>query len=571
MNAKVASKEVAEIDLNSKERLLHDFSIISGAAIGVMVMRTKEPYRMMEGLKDLCRDKKLQFNVWKITSGWNKYKLELRANDEDDIPTANDATQDIIPALQYINQIVPEGDEAKGHLWCMMWPHYFCKKDGTSNIPHITQYLADYSQLFTGDNKRLIIIAPIDYALPAELEDCVTLIDCDLPHPSELREAYDDLNEFATTKNKKLEYKEAEINRILAAGAGMTIIEFESTISRAIKKFVKRIPDVPIDKFVQYVSITKAEIVKRSDVLELMPIGKMEDVGGLENLKAWITLRKHAFEKKAREYGVDKPRGCALIGPPGTGKSLCAKAVAHTLGIPLVRFDVSRVFAGIVGASEGRVREALKMIKAMAPCVVMLDEVDKAFDVNASSGDSGVGKRILGAILTDMQENQADVFWVMTANRVGGLPPELLRKGRLDEVFSVSVPNEKECADILRIHLKRRKVDIKKLDIAKIAESCAGFVGAEIENAVAEAVLISYATDVDVTDALIIDQFENLVPLSVAHKEQFNSMQEWADQNAKPASEGKAKPRERMRKGSSSAGIDVGKRRRKIDSGSLDS
>lgn len=569
--AKAKKKEQEENQvLNSRDKLTEDFSILSGAAIGVVILRTKEPYRMMDALKDHCRLKGAEFSVWKITNGWNKYELEAPANGQDS--PKSDNLVDIIPALQAIGAPPADNAKAKGFVYAMMWPHWFCKKDGNSNIPHIIQYLADYAQLFPQHTKRLVIVVPMDYAMPTELEDCVTLVDCDLPSQEELRESYDDLAEFAATQEVAIEYDEEEINRILSAGAGMTVTEFENTLSRAIKKFAKELPDVPIDVFVRYVSITKAEIVKRSEVLELMPIGNMSDVGGLENLKEWIALRSHAFDKEAREHGVDKPKGCALIGPPGTGKSLCAKAVAHTLGLPLIRFDVSRVFSSFVGSSEGRVREALKMIKAMSPCVVMLDEVDKAFDVNSGGGDSGVGKRVLGAILTEMQESQADTFWMMTANRTDGLPPELLRKGRLDEVFSVTVPSETERMAILKIHLSKRGINPDKIEgLERVAAETNGYVGAEIENGVAEANLISYATDVPLTADLIIEQFKGMVPLSEAHKEQFQRMKEWAEQNAKPSSRDAVRVRDRKRSGGSGAAQDtLGRRKRRLDATDLD-
>lgn len=567
--AKTKKKQTEEIKLpNSREKLTEDFSILSGAAVGVVILRTKEPYRMMDTLKDYARLRGAEFSIWKITNGWNKYPLEAPP-DGADSPVA-DNNVDIIPALQSIGAPPPDNAKPKGYLYAMMWPHWYCKKDGNANIPHIIQYLADYSQLFPQQTKRLVIVAPMEYAMPTELEDCVTLVDCDLPSQDELRESYDDLIEFAESQDVIVDYNEDETNRILSAGAGMTITEFDNTISRALRKFATELPDVTIDEFVRYVSITKAEIVKRSEVLELMPLGNMSDVGGLENLKEWIALRSHAFDKEARKFGVDKPKGCALIGPPGTGKSLCAKAVAHTLGLPLIRFDVSRVFSSFVGSSEGRVREALKMIDAMAPCVVMLDEVDKAFDINSGGGDSGVGKRVLGAILTHMQETTKDIFWVMTANRTDGLPPELLRKGRLDEVFSVTVPTEAERMSILKIHLRKRNVDPDDIDgLDTVAAGTNGYVGAEIENGVAEAVLISYAKKVELTADLILEQFKGMTPLSQAHAEQFERMRAWAEQNAKPSSRDGAKVRDRQRSGKTEDTLGRGKRR-SFDTKSLD-
>jgi len=574
--------------MTSREKLIEDFSILSGAAVGVVVVRTKEPFRAIDALKDHCRDREAQFHKWTITTGWQTYKLAVEGPNDEDTPTVVDGTQDIIPALATINAMEnwpAKNPTAKAHAFVMHWPHDFCKKDGGMNIPQMRQWLADYAQLFTSEPKRLILVTPLGYMLPQELEDCITIIDCELPTQAELRDSYDDLVEYATAmrrdkakadgkKGKEAEvtfvdYTDEEVNRILSAGAGMTTTAFEDALGCAFKKYSKELPGLDIDVFTAYISTRKAELVKRSEVLELMPLGNMENVGGLENLKKWIAERAYAFDAEAREYGVDKPRGIALIGPPGCGKSLCAKAVSYEFGVPLIRFDISSVFSSLVGSSEARVREALAMIKAMAPCVVLLDEADKAFDVN-SGGDSGVGKRVLGSILSFMQDAEEAIFWIMTANRVRGLPSELLRKGRLDEVFSVSTPTEDEIKDIFAIHLGKRQHAsvVAKVVTPEVIVAAAGWVGAEIESVVNEAILHCYVTEKTLTAAIMLEKMEGVVPLSVAHAEQFTEMQNWADQNAKPSSSDKSKqPAARRRRAVAAPVVDTTARKRGRASG----
>ena len=277
-----------------------------------------------------------------------------------------------------------------------------------------------------------------------------------------------------------------------------------------------------------------------------MPPASLSDVGGMHALKEWVAVRKHAFDDLAREHGVDAPKGVAMVGAPGTGKSLAAKAIASELGVPLIRFDVSRVFGSLVGQSEGRVRAALKTIDAIAPCVVLLDEVDKAFDIRSGSGDSGVGQRVLGAILTHMQESDKEVFWVLTANRTEGLPPELLRKGRLDEVWAVTMPTPADREEIFRIHLRKRNKDVDAVTDMHVAVAAAeGYVPAEMEAAVKEACIRVYdqwirdgkVGDVPpVTGQMLAEELANIKPLSHAFAEQFAAMETWARNHARMAS-----------------------------------
>jgi SpoVK/Ycf46/Vps4 family AAA+-type ATPase len=324
----------------------------------------------------------------------------------------------------------------------------------------------------------------------------------------------------------------------------MTEFEFETALSKAFITHKALMPNVPLEKVNEVMLETKTDVVKRSEVLELMEPVNMKDVAGLDLAKEWIGKRKKCFSDAAKDFGVDVPKGICAIGPPGTGKTLFAKAIASVLQVPLIRFDVGKVFGGIVGQSEERSRSSLKQIDAMAPCVVLIDEIDKAgIDPRQGGGDSGVSKRVMGAILTHMQETKAPVFWVLTANRVDGLPPELLRKGRLDEVFAVLPPNATERLEVVKIHLRKRKQDpakIKGLDA--IVTRSEGFVSAELEAAVKEAVVEAYDSNKPVTAELIVRQLEGMKPISEAFAEDFTRMREWAESNARMASTPEEQP-----------------------------
>jgi len=363
--------------------------------------------------------------------------------------------------------------------------------------------------------------------------------------------------------DKRPKFTPEEKRKVMAAAAGMSQHEFETGFSRAVVTHRKKLPNVDAQLIIDEVMKAKIEVVKRSEVLEVMSGVDMSTVGGLENLKEWLTMRAACFSQDAIDFGIETPKGIALIGPPGTGKSLVGKATSSLLGLPLIKFDISRVFQSLVGQSEERVRAALKMLDAMAPCVVFLDEVDKAFQVG-SGGDSGVSQRILGLILTHMQETPHPIFWVASANRVDNLPSEFLRRGRLDEVFSVSVPEADERLDIIKIHLKKRGKNPDDIDDLQAAvDKSNGYVPAELEAAVKDAIIEAYSKKVEITGELIGEQLANMKPLSEAFADQFNRMTEWADNNARPASKSKEKAQAAVRartRPSTAAGVKTGGR-----------
>lgn len=560
----------------SRDAFVKDFSVLTNAGVGVIAVRTREPYRALNILREMAFSRPgYAYRAWTMTEGW--------VNHDPAQPDAAGIPDNMVDPLQAVRALEPRLDDRgnpvpnqtgfpdKGY-YAMMWPH-FAMND--NRLPPMYQVIAKYARDLPETAMRLVLVVPYEFRVVSELEDCVTILDLDLPTSPELREVFEDTLDTLEERYKPT-YDAEGIERIINSGLGMTGTEFETAVSRSLVDNRAKLPDIPLDDLVHSIMALKTEVVKRSEVLEVMPSGTMSEVGGLENLKSWTRMRRHCFTEEASEFGVDQPKGCALIGPPGTGKSLSAKAIAHELGLPLIKFDVSRVFSSLVGSSEGKVRAALKQIDAMAPCVAFLDELDKAFDMNSGGGDSGVGKRVLGAILTHMQESDKPVFWVMTANRTDGLPPEMLRKGRLDEVFSVSVPNDEERLEVLKIHLRKRgweDEDVEGISTAVLKSK--GYVPAEIEAAVKEAITVHFSAwveagkpdDVDpLTGQLIADQLAEMKPLSEAFKEQFEKMQAWAESNARPASAHVVQVRKRTRAKPTS----TGGRKRKVNTADLD-
>lgn len=502
------------------------FMTLSQAGVGVVLTRTREPFRAIETLRDFAFAEDLDFKVWTITSGWATHD-----KDNLDAEPQSDGIVEPFAALRAINGS-NQGQTAFGDgVFVMMFPHFYVPKH-----PGMMQTIKEYARYFSEVRKRLVLLTPLGFSLPQELEDDVVILDFDTPSYSEVSGIYDRLVGSIRDVQKRPAFDEEDRMRLTALGAGMTAHEYENALARALVTNRAKLPAVPVDDFAKVLMDVKTEVVKRSEVLELLPTENMDNVGGLENLKEWVAKRKGCFSEEAHEFGIEAPKGIALIGPPGTGKSLAAKAIGWELGLPAIRFDVGKVFGSLVGESEGRVRAALKMVEAMAPCVLMIDEVDKAFQANSSGGDSGTSSRVLGTILTWMQECQAPVFMVVTANRVINLPSEFLRKGRLDEVFAVGVPSEEEREQIFRIHLRLRDHDPDKItDLSKAVERSAGYVPSEIEGSVKDALIEAFSGNVPVTGELIAEQLGHTKPLREAFADDFRAMEEWAEANARPA------------------------------------
>jgi len=255
----------------------------------------------------------------------------------------------------------------------------------------------------------------------------------------------------------------------------------------------------------------------------------MEEIGGMANLKRWLTLRQNAFREEAAQFGITAPRGVLILGVQGAGKSLCAKAIATAWQQPLYRMDPSALFNSYVGQSEKNLRQALKQIEAMAPAMLWIDEIEQGFAAAASqSTDGGLSKRMFGTLLTWMQEHRESVFVVATANDIEALPPELLRKGRFDEIFFVGLPGAEARKEIFRIHLAKRKRNVEQFDMDALSRASEGYSGAEIEQAVMSALHECYGGRAELSTEMIVTALKESPPLSVTMREKMLALYEWA-------------------------------------------
>jgi SpoVK/Ycf46/Vps4 family AAA+-type ATPase len=287
----------------------------------------------------------------------------------------------------------------------------------------------------------------------------------------------------------------------------------------------------------------KKQIIRKSGVLEYFsPEETFHEIGGIATLKRWLAQREKAFTEDARKFGLPVPKGLLLVGVQGCGKSLTAKAVASQWKLPLLRFDIGKVFSGLVGSSEENIRKAIKLAESVAPCILWIDEIEKGFSGSSSSNfsDAGTAARVFGTFLTWMQEKEKSVFVMATANDITLLPPELLRKGRFDEIFFVDLPGPYERQEIFRIHLKKRHRAPQNFDIETLCLHSEGFSGAEIEQVIISALYDAFEHDRPLTTPDILHSLQETVPLSQTMSERISALRTWAETRARRASRGES-------------------------------
>jgi ATP-dependent 26S proteasome regulatory subunit len=406
--------------------------------------------------------------------------------------------------------------------------------------PAVTRWLRDAIASFKESYKTIILMSPIQQ-VPIELEKEVAVVDYPLPNLEELNHVLTSQLDQARRDQLPRRSDPAKIStetreKLLSAALGLTRDEAEKVYRKAYVT-AGRLTESEVD----IVLSEKRQLIRRNGILEyLEEEGTLDDVGGSDDLKLWLKQRSIAFTERAREYGLPQPKGVLLLGVPGCGKSLVAKATSNEWRLPLLRLDLGRVYDGsMVGRSEANLRNALKTAESVSPAILFIDELDKAFAGGAGSADSdaGTSSRILGTFLTWMQEKRSPVFVMATANRVERLPGEFLRKGRFDEIFFVDLPSEEERKQIFTIHLSKRRRDIGRFDVEQLAKMSDGYSGAEIEQAIIAAMYDAFGQNREFMQLDIIAAIKATFPLSRTMTEQVEALRKWAQQRARPASD----------------------------------
>ncbi len=390
----------------------------------------------------------------------------------------------------------------------------------------VERLLRDVAQTFAQDNRTIFLIDP-GGELPWPLHPLTVSYDLPLPDEQEIyklvKTNFQELTEFS---DRVVEMTEVQFSQFLANLRGLTRMEIYQVVAEAILGDGKLSPD----------DITKAIEIKRqrlhqTGVLDYIPSPQaIPSVGGMKNLRRWLDRRSRAFTAKARNFGLEAPHGILILGMQGCGKSLMARFVAAAWKMPLLRMDVGSLYDKYIGESERHLRRAFKVASVLAPCVLWIDEIEKAF-ASASAGpesDGGLSKRMFGQLLTWMQDHPEPVFLVATANDIAALPPELVRKGRFDEIFFVDLPDSDTRKTIFEIHLAGRNRDPQAFDTAALADTSDGFSGSEIEQAVMGAMYAAFSDDQELATEHILTELAQTQPLSVFMAEKIDSLRDWA-------------------------------------------
>jgi SpoVK/Ycf46/Vps4 family AAA+-type ATPase len=391
--------------------------------------------------------------------------------------------------------------------------------------PILIRQLKDVLQEAKSKFKTLIILG-CRLCLPPELERELTVVEFALPGKEELRAVLGGIMESANLKAMEPEATE----KVIDSASGLTTIEAENAFALSM------VENKQVDPVI--VAREKAQAVKKNGILEIIETKEnLESIGGLDVLKEWLLKRRNAFSQKAIEYGLPNPKGLLIIGIPGTGKSLTAKATAKVFGVPLLKLDAGRIFAGLVWQSESNLRAVIQTAEAIAPCCLWIDEVEKGFSGTKSSNatDGGTSSRVFGSFISWMQEKKAPVFVVATANDVSQLPPEMLRKGRFDELFFVDLPNQQEREAIWEIQIGKYGRAPGDFDLVQLSRAIEGLTGSEIENAFVEALYLAFDREKEPTDLDVASVLTEFVPLSKLMAEQITGLRQWAKGRARLA------------------------------------
>jgi len=520
---------------------LERLKILINSSTPIVVMETVEETRAVGLVRGACADLNMTVFEWSIADGLVRSGSNVPAIGAADLQMRINASRH--PA----NPGAPESSksaiyntqdpvQALANLETMTLEAVFILKDFHRHMdsPAIVRRLRDVGQKFSANRRTLILTAP-SIAMPPELTSLIEYLDLPLPNQKRLLEIIDEtFNRLTKTYAVKRTLDMAGLSAMANNLRGLTEEEADRAVSQALVRRYALCPETVTD-----VLEAKKELLRHSGMLEFIDASdNMASVGGLDNLKRWLAQRRGAWEESAREFGLEPPRGMIVLGVQGCGKSLCARAVAGEWKIPLVKFDAAAIFDKYIGETEKRIQKVFKVAEGLAPCVLWIDELEKVFagsQPDSASVDAGVSSRILAAFLSWMQDRKAPVFVAATCNNVSVLPPELIRKGRFDELFFVDLPNQTERKQIFGIQLARRKRNPAEFDLERAAAAAEGYSGAEIDAAVQTAMYAAFSSKQQVSTQALLDALKATVPLSTTRAEEIQELRQWARTRAVPA------------------------------------
>lgn len=500
-------------------------------------------------------DPKISLPQAQLTTAWNQGSRHLAQPRSPLSPTIGEAerlTQAMMTATSSGSAAAAapgsiyntrEPVQALANMESMTLEGVFILKDFHRHIddPVVVRRLRDVGQKFSANRRTVVITAP-EFSVPLELAKLVEYFDLPLPDRERMHEiVYETYTRLSKTHTIKLGLDAAGVDAVSANLRGLTEEEAERAISQALVSRYALCQETITD-----VLEAKKQLLRHSGMLEFIEVSdSMAIVGGLENLKHWLAQRRGAWEDSAREFGLEPPRGVIILGVQGCGKSLCARAVAGEWKLPLVKFDTSAVYDKYIGETEKRIRKVFQVAEGLAPCVLWIDELEKVFagsGPDSASADAGVSSRLLASFLSWMQDRKSAVFVAATSNNVTVLPPELIRKGRFDELFFVDLPNQAERKQIFSIQLTRRKRNPLEFDLDQVAAAADGYSGAEIEAAIEGGLYAAYSEKKPLTTQSLVAALAQTIPLSTTRAEEIAALRAWAKTRAVAATARDQKP-----------------------------
>src|SRR5579864_6451206 len=528
------------------DKVLDRLKVLMDSSTPIVVMETVEETRAVRMARAACSALNLAAFEWTIASGLARCGVSTVATIEQGaFPAGGYRAGEVNDFAESAKALYDSRDPGKmlANLEGISIEAAFILKDLHRHMddPVVVRRLRDVGQKFATNRRTVILTAP-KISIPPELASLVEYLTLPLPDRQRLRQIVDEvLVRISKTHTLQRRLDAVGLDTIADNLRGLTEEEAERAISQALVTRYALCPETITD-----VLEAKKQLLRHSGMLEFIEASdNMAAVGGLENLKHWLGQRRGAWEDAAREFGLEPPRGMIILGVQGCGKSLCARAVAGEWKLPLVKFDTSAVYDKYIGETEKRIRKVFQVAEGLAPCVLWIDELEKVFagsGPDSASADAGVSSRLLASFLSWMQDRKAAVFVAATCNNVTVLPPELIRKGRFDELFFVDLPNQIERKQIFSIQLAKRKRNPADFDLEKVAAAAKGHSGAEIDAAVQGALYAAYSEKKQLTTQSLLDVLAQTVPLSTTRAEEIAALRAWARTRAVPASARDAAP-----------------------------
>jgi hypothetical protein len=530
---------------------LDRLEVLINSSTPIVVMETVEEPRAVALVRQACSDLNMAIFEWTIADGlvrsgqkvssasalqtYAKSAAVPAGNSEDSrlarAVLSSFSSDAAAPKSAVYNTTDPV--QALANMESMTVEAVFILKDFHRHLdnPVVVRRLRDVGQKFSANRRTLILTAPT-IEMPPELASLVEFLDLPLPDQPRLREIIrETYTRMAGTHTLKLQLDSDGVDAMAANLRGLTEEEAERAVSQTVIARLALSPDCITD-----VLDAKKAALQRSEMLEFVDAtDNMASIGGLDNLKTWLAQRRGSWSGHARDFGLDAPKGVIILGVQGCGKSLCARAVAGEWQLPLVKFDTAAIYDKYIGETEKRIQKVFKVAEGLAPCVLWIDELEKVFagsGPDSASADAGVSSRLLASFLSWMQDRKAPVFVAATCNNVTALPPELIRKGRFDELFFVDLPNQAERKQIFAIQLTKRKRNPADYDLEKIAAAAQGFSGAEIESAVQTALYAAFSQKRELSNDDMLTALSSTVPLSITRAEEIGALRDWAKDRA---------------------------------------